>query len=162
MRKWVALYYITHRGHWYFMWPCVLVLLNLCHQGQVLLLVLLVLLSCICAKFFSFRVMLLLGFSHIHPGCLEICLGDSERNKSISVFCKTYCLYTLSPCSVLSIRAVTACFRKVKFLYIHTNRMLYWRNEQYGYRTQTLIHRWWHLNEQLYNFFQSSWTISGF
>lgn len=102
-----------YRGHWYFMWLCVLLLLNLCHQGQILHLVLLVLLSCICAKFFNFRVMLLLGFNHIHPGCLEICLGDSEWNKSISLFCKTYCLCTLSPCSVLSIRAVIACFRKI-------------------------------------------------
>lgn len=113
VRKWVVLYYIAHKGHWYFMWPCVLLLLNLCHQGQILHLVLLVLLSCICAKFFSFRVMLLLGFNNIHPGCLEICLGDSEWNKSISLLCKTFCLCTLSPWSVLSIRAVIACFRKV-------------------------------------------------
>lgn len=114
-RMWVALYYIAYRGHWYLMCPCILVLLNPCHQGGILHFVLLVLLSYTCAKFFNFRVMLLLGFSHIHPGYLEICLGDSEKNKNISLFCKTYCLCTLWPCFILSMRAAIACFRKVNF-----------------------------------------------
>lgn len=51
---------------------------------------LLVLLPCLCARFFNFSVMLLLGYTGICRGCLEICLGDSEGNKNTSLFYRTY------------------------------------------------------------------------
>lgn len=34
-------------------------------------------------RLLNFSVMLLLGYTDIHPGCLEISLGDSEGNKNI-------------------------------------------------------------------------------
>lgn len=59
-------------------------------SGTNLYLVLFVLVPCICAEFFNFSVTLLLSYTDIHPGCLEICLGDSEGNKNPSLFYRTY------------------------------------------------------------------------
>lgn len=93
--------------------PRILVELNPCHTGQILHLVLLVLLPCICAEIFNLSVMLLVGYTDIHPACLEICLGESEGNKSTSLFYRTYLIFFSLPFFLLYMRAAIPRFRKV-------------------------------------------------
>ena len=67
--------------------------------------------------------MLLLGYTDMGPGCLEICLGDSEGCTNTSLFHRTYRGFFSPSFSHSVYESSYSCFQEGKLLYVHTKQV---------------------------------------